>query len=108
MMFLDDVAAGEMVATTRAGAITETKAVPSLASVVCICCNPAVSDGNRIVFPSSEITGFLDDSCAIELASLFSWHPVFGSVARNMLTRRVKFLTKNTIVFINTIPFKID
>jgi hypothetical protein len=108
MIFLDDVIAGEMVATTRAGAITETNAVPSLASVVCICCNPAVSDGNRIVFPSSETTGFLDDFCAIELASLFYWHPVFGSVTSIMLSRRMMFLVKNTIVFIDTIPFKID
>ncbi len=108
MMFLDELAAGEMVATTRAGATTETNAVPSSAFVVWICCNPAVPDGNRIVFPSSETVGFLDGSCAIELASLRSWHPVFGIVPSTVLSRRTKFPATDAIVFIETIPSNVE
>ena len=106
MMFLESVAAGEIVATTRAGAITEINAVPSRASVVCICCKPAVADGNRIVFPSSETIGFFDVSCAIEPASLFSWHPVPAIITKSVPTKRIKFLAKNSIVFIKIIPLK--
>ena len=72
MIFPDDATAGEMVATTRAGAMAEMSTVPSRATVVVICSKPVDPAAYRIVLPSWETVAFLGDPRKSALASPFS------------------------------------